>query len=201
MQVIAQAVSHLFLDIADEFQGARKILRVGRRAHRNFRHGPRGPGAIDQITPARVQVGLGPLSPGALRAGIANDQVAQHTAKAQHDEALVEAVVEALWLSQDLCPPIVDRRQDIRPQHLHRNRIHQAERRWPGQRNAILAHRPAHHHRVAVGLTQQGAAAVIQVPQVFALALIVFEHILRKVRTFRSKLSDKYMTIRCPKWT
>lgn len=92
----------------------------------------------------------------------------QHTAVAQDDEALIEAVAEARWIGQDFFPPAVDDSVNLTAQRIRRHRIEQRREGRAGQNDPVFSKLPAHHQGVAVLGADQLPAAIVQVPELLA---------------------------------
>jgi len=112
-------------------------------------------------------------------------KIVQHAAITEHDEALIESVVEALRLRQDILPPVAHRLADLLAQYVHRNHVNEFRRRRAGQHDPLLAHDPPDDGGVAVLRQDQCSRPVVELPQQRAPPVTLTQYALREVRSFQ----------------
>jgi hypothetical protein len=109
----------------------------------------------------------------------------QHAGVVEHDERLVKVVVDLLWIGQYLRAPAVERCQDLAAQFVHGDGIDEHRGRGPGEGDALPAQHAAHHEGVAVAGTDEGAGAVVQVPEWRAATRVGSQNVLGEVGAFQ----------------
>jgi hypothetical protein len=95
-------------------------------------------------------------------------KIVEHSAIAQEDESLIEAVAETGWVVKDLMPPARDGVEDLFPERSLRDWVDQVLWVRPAESYALLADRPPDDECVAVGRPDEGTGAMIEVPKVSA---------------------------------